>query len=575
MIKIRIKNADHEIDVRFPINENELYAKLAEIHAIEEKDAPQSAFVTEVYWPEEFSMLKDRFANLDELNYLAKRMESFDYHEYDQFLIGITKLQNPTEKDLINLTFNLDHFTLCKDVSSYGKIGREYVMNTQGAVPANDEDDPKYAAIGKELIDKGLAQITGKGLLIYNPFDELTEVYDGQTFPEYYYENTLASAEVSYNGRTELLLLPGEELAIQKALARLGAPSDSDCEIKFCLNQGEDDAWEERIEGIIRSEGLYEANKMLRSLDTGDMDWGKLTAAVELTDVKSAANIAAVAEHLGEFAFIPDAKSESDVGHFLVDNVEEYEMNIEMEEYFDFSGFGEYYADEHDGQFVSGGFVYFDSDRTLDEFLEELESEDEGNDNMRRVYAYLLSQRGLDRDVVYTFAHRQMIYESAQYHNAVFVGFDREGVPRHANMRGTGSESTFKGNADSSIPEYSFHWTGRSKYLLLFEAPTDMLSFISMHKKNWQQHSYAAACSVSDRVLFQMLKDNPNISEVFLCMDSDEPGQTAAKRISDKLFTQGINAKIFVPEHKDWNEDLLALNQKESEVEEPCQVLQL
>ena len=369
MIKIRIRNDDHEIDLQFPISENKLYAKLAEIHAIEGKDAPQSAFVTEVYWPEELSMLKDRFANLDELNYLARRMESFDYHEYDQFLIGITKLENPTEKDLINLTFNLDHFTLCKDVSSYGKIGREYVMNTEGAVPAHDEDDPKYAAIGKALIDRGLAQITAKGLLIYNPFDELTEVYDGQTFPEYYYENTLASAEVSYNGRTELLLLPGEELAIQKALARLGAPSDSDCEIRFCLSKGEDDAWEERIEGIIRSEGLYEANKMLRFLDTGDMDWGKLTAAVELTDAKSAANIGAVAEHLGEFAYIPDAKSESDVGHFLVDNVEEYEMNIEMEEYFDFSGFGEYFAEEHDGQFVNGGFVYFDSDRSLDEFL--------------------------------------------------------------------------------------------------------------------------------------------------------------------------------------------------------------
>lgn len=186
MIKIRIRNDDHEIDLQFPISENKLYAKLAEIHAIEGKDAPQSAFVTEVYWPEELSMLKDRFANLDELNYLARRMESFDYHEYDQFLIGITKLENPTEKDLINLTFNLDHFTLCKDVSSYGKIGREYVMNTEGAVPAHDEDDPKYAAIGKALIDRGLAQITAKGLLIYNPFDELTEVYDGQTFPEYY-----------------------------------------------------------------------------------------------------------------------------------------------------------------------------------------------------------------------------------------------------------------------------------------------------------------------------------------------------------------------------------------------------
>lgn len=136
MIKIRIRNDNHKIDLQFPINENDLYAKLAEIHAIEGKDAPQSAFVTEVYWPKEFSMLKDRFANLDELNYLAKRMESFDYHEYDQFLIGITKLETPTEKDLINLTFNLDHFTLCKDVSSYGKISREYVMNVSMKINA-------------------------------------------------------------------------------------------------------------------------------------------------------------------------------------------------------------------------------------------------------------------------------------------------------------------------------------------------------------------------------------------------------------------------------------------------------
>lgn len=377
MIKIRIKNGDHEIDIRFPISESELYAKLAEVHAIEGRDAPQSAFVTKVYWPEEFFMLKNRFANLDELNYLARRMESFDYNEYDQFLIGITKLEKPTEKDLINLTFNLDHFTLCKDVSSYGTIGRTYVLNTEGSIPTYDEDNPKYAAIGKNLIDRGLTQITAKGLLIYNPFDGLTEVYNGQTFPEYFYENTLASADVSYNSRAELLLLPGEEIAIKKALARLGAPSDSDCEIGFYLNQGENGAWEKRIEGIIRSEGLYKTNNMLRSLDTDDMDWGKLTAAVELADVQSAANIAAVAEHLEEFGFLPDVRNESDIGHFLVDNVDEYTMSIEMEEYFDFPGFGEYFAEKHDGQFVNGGFVYFDSDRTLDEFLEELEPEDE------------------------------------------------------------------------------------------------------------------------------------------------------------------------------------------------------
>lgn len=180
------------------------------------------------------------------------------------------------------------------------------------------------------------------------------------------------------------------------------------------------------------------------------------------------------------------------------------------------------------------------------------------NDNMRRVFAYLLNCRGIDREVLYAFVHKGMIYESADYHNAVFVGFDSNGNAKHAHKRGTGSESSYKGNVSGSQPEYSFHWSGQSDTLYLFEAPIDMLSFISMQKEGWRQHSYAASCSVSDRVLFQTLKDNPNIRQVVLCLDSDEPGQTAAKRIADKLFVQGISSEILVPYHKDWNEDLLA-----------------
>ena len=210
------------------------------------------------------------------------------------------------------------------------------------------------------------------------------------------------------------------------------------------------------------------------------------------------------------------------------------------------------------------------------------------NDNMRRVYAYLLNHRGIDREVLSAFVHKGMIYESADYHNAVFVGYDEKGVARHAHKRGTGSESTYKGNAESCDPRYSFHWTGKDNTLYLFEAPIDMLSFISLHKENWRSHSYAAACCVGDQVLFQMLKANPNIDTVCLCMDNDTAGQAANKRISDKLFIQGIKHEILVPEFKDWNEDRLAaggnaphiraefsLPQEESEEEEICQTLQL
>ena len=192
----------------------------------------------------------------------------------------------------------------------------------------------------------------------------------------------------------------------------------------------------------------------------------------------------------------------------------------------------------------------------------------ERNDNMRRVAAYLLEKRGIDRSVLAAFVAKGLIYESLPYHNAVFVGVDQDGVPRHASLRGI-SDHGFKGNAPGSVPEYSFHWTGTSSRLYLFEAPIDLLSYISMHPNGWRQHTYAAACSVSDRVLFQCLKDQPNIREVLLCLDSDLPGQQAAQGIRKKLMDRNIQSKILVPSRKDWNEDLLF---REGEVKECLQL---
>ena len=188
------------------------------------------------------------------------------------------------------------------------------------------------------------------------------------------------------------------------------------------------------------------------------------------------------------------------------------------------------------------------------------------NDRMSRVFSYLLLTRGIDKDVLFEFVKNKMIYESANYHNAVFVGYDSNGKPRHAHKRGTVTSNSYKGNVAGSQPEFSFHWHGTSNKIFLFEAPIDMLSFISMHKDNWKNHSYAASCSVSDRVLFQCLKDNKNIKNVFLCFDNDEAGQTANKRIADKLNSMNIHNKILVPTHKDWNEDIL----KNERTEEIC-----
>lgn len=89
-----------------------------------------------------------------------------------------------------------------------------------------------------------------------------------------------------------------------------------------------------------------------------------------------------------------------------------------------------------------------------------------------------------------------------------------------------------------------------------------MLSFISMKGEDWQEHSYAACCGVGDKVLFQTIRDNPNISMVFLCLDNDRAGRIAEYRIAEKLKENGLEFNIKIPKGKDWNEDLLTAKEQ-------------
>ena len=185
--------------------------------------------------------------------------------------------------------------------------------------------------------------------------------------------------------------------------------------------------------------------------------------------------------------------------------------------------------------------------------------------DMKRVFSYLIKTRGIDPDIVLSFARMGLLYEEAGYHNAVFCGKDENGVMRHANKRGTLRNSTFKGNQAGSLPQYSFHYSGSSDTIYFFEAPLDMLSYISLQKENWRVHSYAAACSVSDQVLFYQLKLHANLKKCVLCLDNDLAGYRAGERICEKLLEKGYEVEVDYPRKKDWNEELLHRQEQEKE----------
>jgi len=147
----------------------------------------------------------------------------------------------------------------------------------------------------------------------------------------------------------------------------------------------------------------------------------------------------------------------------------------------------------------------------------------------------------------------------------VFVGLDENGIPRHAHKRGLYTEGiSFKGNVDGCNPAYSFHYVGSSDRLYIFEAPIDLLSYISLHQEKWQQHSYVALCGVGSQAMMKILELNPHLKEVALCLDNDEAGHMASERLKNQLAESGYRCCLLMSRGKDWNDDLINNQQVQS-----------
>ncbi len=156
----------------------------------------------------------------------------------------------------------------------------------------------------------------------------------------------------------------------------------------------------------------------------------------------------------------------------------------------------------------------------------------------------------------------------------MFIGKDEHGVVRHAHKRSVNSEGkTFRINVEGSDPRYSFHWAGSSERLYVFEAPIDLLSFISLHPQEWRTHSYVALCGTAEHAMLWMLERNPQLQKIALCLDNDAAGQKAVERLTGILHEHGyLDATPMLPQSKDWNDELVA---RQDHVEKQMETLQM
>ena len=167
---------------------------------------------------------------------------------------------------------------------------------------------------------------------------------------------------------------------------------------------------------------------------------------------------------------------------------------------------------------------------------------------------YLTQERKLSPSLVNFFIAAGDIYEDAAHHNVVFVGRDADGHPRYASSRGI--HEKFRQDAAGAEKAFGFAHRGTDKQLLVFEAPIDLLSFIELFPKNWQQHNYLSLGGVSGKALRQFLSERPDVERVFLCLDADKAGEDACKRLT-ALLPDTVSVTRIQPCVKDWNDVLV------------------
>lgn len=173
------------------------------------------------------------------------------------------------------------------------------------------------------------------------------------------------------------------------------------------------------------------------------------------------------------------------------------------------------------------------------------------------VWEYLTERRKLSPAVVERYIRQGDIFQEDTpkgYHNAVFIGRDRDGIPRSATKRGTGP-ARYRRDCCGSDKHFGFGKVGTDGRLVCFEAAIDLMSFETMFPSTTETGMIACG-GISDLAIMQYLHDY-ECSEVFLALDSDEAGTKACDRFM-KSIPPKYKVGRLIPRLHDWNDILVS-----------------
>ena len=327
---------------------------------------------------EVLNALEGTLVNVDQLDYLAKRLDSFSKDEGAQFQAMAHKLELAHIKDFINLTFCCQRATVITDFSDLEAIGRAHYMNLHDGCAVSEElaglDGHEAALL---LIDSGAGTVTPYGVAYDNGM-KLEQVYNGRQFPAYLHNNCVMMLAVTpkfclkEDQNPEYLYLPASEHQIERAMLRAGIDASTGSQMRLEFDELPDRVGEALDLEQLSGDDLPALNRLCRAIASmNEADMEKLNAVILMTDASDIIAIYQIAENLDQFDFIPNIHTPEEYGKYMIQESGHFEYDENLEGFYNYAQYGTEHIKAEGGLFTSHGYVAYQGTIPLDELMRD------------------------------------------------------------------------------------------------------------------------------------------------------------------------------------------------------------
>ena len=316
----------------------------------------------------------NRMANVDELDWLGKQLESFDRYELLQFNAAAERFGLSSVGEMIDLSFHSREITVISDFNDLENAGKRHHLTllTTG-VP-----EEQGALVGTETAQRLIAgqpgHVTQYGV-VYDNGMKLKQAYDGKHLPQSWWaENCLMELEIGAQGETdkkkfEWVQLPTSQIKLERAMLRAGIPSCGEMQLLFSGSRFSDEV---DCALDFEQESLFELNRLCQTCaNFQDADFEKLGAVCQMAKPTCAANIRQLAENLDQFDFAPDAHTPEELGKYMIQRSRRYEYDEKLKDFYNYDDYGVKKLLQEDGTFVDRGYISYRGTLTLEELMQD------------------------------------------------------------------------------------------------------------------------------------------------------------------------------------------------------------